>query len=69
MGVLGIGVAVLVMIGGLAAFLLNRSRQADHASLITLAMSESKEDDRHEEKPEEKPDDKKKTTKFPPPMT
>jgi hypothetical protein len=53
--------------------MLRRSRKADHASLITRAMSEHKDEDKdtgkHEEKPEEKREDKKEDKKFPPPMT
>jgi hypothetical protein len=71
--VLAIIVAILAVAGGLAAFMLNRSRNADHASLITRAMSEAKDEekheDKHEDKPEEKQGDTTVTRKFPPPMT
>jgi hypothetical protein len=74
-------VAFLAVVGGLTVFLLRRSGKADHASLITRAMSEHKDEHKdedkdtgkHEEKPEEKPEekheDKKEAKKFPPPMT
>jgi hypothetical protein len=64
-GVLLISVAILAVAGGLAVFLLRSLRKADHASLITRAMGESKDEDkdlgRHEDKNEDK--------KSPPPMT
>ena len=63
----------LVVVGGLAVFMLGRQRTADHASLITRAMNEDKDEDKdmgkHEDKHEEKHEDKKETKKFPPPMT
>ena len=80
-GVWAISVAFLAVVGGLTVFLLRRSGKADHASLITRAMSEHKDEHKdedkdtgkHEEKPEEKPEekheDKKEAKKFPPPMT
>jgi len=72
-GVLAISVAFLAVVGGLTVFMLRRSRNADHVSLITRAMSENKDEDkdtgRHEEKPEEKQGDTKMIKKFPPPMT
>jgi hypothetical protein len=68
-GALAISVAILAVAGGLAVFMLRRLGKADHASLITRAMSEHKDGDKHEEKPEEKREDKKETKKFPPPMT
>ena len=72
-GVLAIGVAFLVVVGGLTVFMLRHARKADHTSLITRAMSEHKDEDKdtgkHEEKPEEKHEDKKEAKKFPPPMT
>ena len=45
-GVLAISVAFLAVVGGLAVFMLRRSRNADHASLITRAMSENKDEDK-----------------------
>ena len=76
-GVLAIGVAFLAVVGGLTVFMLRRSRKADHASLITRAMNENKDEDKdtgkHEEKREDKPEEKKpekeEDKKFPPPMT
>ena len=72
-GALAISVAILAVAGGLAVFMLRRVGKADHASLITRAMSEHKDEhkdeDKHEEKPGEKREDKKETKKFPPPMT
>ena len=72
-GILAISVAFLAVVGGLTVFMLRRSGKADHASLITRAMSEQKDEDKdtgkYEEKPEEKPEEKKETKKFPPPMT
>jgi hypothetical protein len=68
-GVWAISVAFLAVAGGLTVFLLRRSGKTDHASLITRAMSESKDEDKHEEKPEEKQGDTKVIKKFPPPMT
>ena len=74
-GALAISVAILAVAGGLAVFMLRRSGKADHASLITRAMSEHEHKDedkdagKHEEKPEEKREDKKEIKKFPPPMT
>jgi hypothetical protein len=64
-GVLAISVAFLAVVGGLTVFMLRRSRNADHASLITRAMNENKDEDKDTEKRE----DKKETKKFPPPMT
>jgi len=64
-GVLAISVLTLAVLAGLAVFLLSRSHKADHASLITRALSENKD----EHKDEEKHEDKKETKKFPPPMT
>jgi hypothetical protein len=68
-GVLAISVVFLAVVGGLAVFLLRRSGKADHASLITRAMSEHKDEDKDTGKHEEKPEEKKETKKFPPPMT
>lgn len=72
-GVLAISAAFLAAAGGLAVFMLRRSRKADHASLITRAMNEDKDEDKdtgkHEEKHEEKREDKKEGKKFPTPMT
>jgi hypothetical protein len=72
-GVLAIGVAFLAVVGGLTVFMLRRSHKADHASLITRAMNEGKDEDKdtgkHEEKPEEKKPEKEEDKKFPPPMT
>jgi hypothetical protein len=76
-GVLAISVAFLAVVGGLTVFMLRRSRKADHASLITRAMNENKDEDKdtgkHEEKREDKPEEKKpekeEDKKFPPPMT
>jgi len=64
-GVLAISVAFLAVVGGLTVFVLRRQRTADHASLITRAMSEDKDTGKHEDKHEDKQEDK----KFPPPMT
>jgi hypothetical protein len=66
--VLAIGVALLAVVGGLTVFLLRRSGSADHASLITRAMSENKEEDKHEDRHEEPHEEKKDTRKLPPPM-
>jgi hypothetical protein len=70
---LAVGAAFLAAAGGLAVFMLRRSRKADHASLITRAMNEDKDEDKdtgkHEEKHEEKREDKKEGKKFPTPMT
>ena len=53
-GVLLISVAILAVAGGLAVFMLRSLRKADHASLITRAMGENKDEDknpgRHEDK-------------------
>jgi hypothetical protein len=72
-GVLAISVLTLAVLVGLAVFMLRRAGKADHASLITRAMSEHKDEDKdtgkHEEKHEEKREDKKEGKKFPPPMT
>ena len=76
-GTLAISVAILAVAGGLAVFMLRRLGKADHASLITRAMSENKDEHKdedkdtgkHEEKYEEKREDKKETQKFPPPTT
>jgi hypothetical protein len=72
--VFSISLIFLALVGGLTAFLLRRSRNADHASLITRAMDEEHRDEdkdtgKQEEKPEEKRENKKDTKKFPPPMT
>ena len=64
-GVLAISVAFLVVVGGLTVFMLRRSRNADHASLITRAMSENKDEHKDTGKHEDKKEDK----KSPPPMT
>jgi hypothetical protein len=64
-GVLLISVAFLVVAGGLVVFMLRSSRKADHASLITRAMVESKDEDKDTGKHEDKKEDK----KSPPPMT
>jgi len=48
-GILLISVALLAVLGGLAVFLLRSSRKADHASLITRAMSETKDEDKHDD--------------------
>jgi hypothetical protein len=66
---LAIGVAILAVAGGLVIFMLRRLGKTDHASLITRAMGEHKDEDKHEDKPEEKREPKKETQKFPPPMT
>jgi hypothetical protein len=58
-GVLLISVAFLVVAGGLVVFLLRSSRKADHASLITRAMGETKDEDK----------DKHEDAKSPPPTT
>ena len=50
-GVLAISVAFLAVAGGLAVFMLRRPRKADHASLITRAMDENKDEHKDEEKP------------------
>jgi uncharacterized membrane protein len=72
-GALAMSVAILAVAGGLVVFMLRRLGKADHASLITRAMSERKDEDKdagkHEEKHEEKREEKKETQKFPPPMT
>ncbi len=68
-GALAISVAILAVAGGLVVFMLRRLGKADHASLITRAMSEHKDEHKDEEKPEEKREKKKETQKFPPPMT
>ena len=76
-GTLAISVAILAVAGGLVFFMLRRLGKADHASLITLAMSESKDKHkdedkdagRREEKHEERREDKKETKKIPPPTT
>jgi len=68
-GALAIGVAILAVAGGLVIFMLRRLGKTDHASLITRAMGEHKDEDKHEDKPEEKREPKKETQKFPPPMT
>jgi hypothetical protein len=80
-GALAIGVAILVVAGGLAVFMWRRSGTAPHGSLITSAMNElkragkneDKDEDKREEKHEakliEKPVEKKQEKKFPPPMT
>jgi hypothetical protein len=71
--VLGISVAIVVVVGGLIAVLFRRRTASDHASLITRAMSEVKEEDKHEERHEGKPEGKQGDTtvtrKFLPPMT
>ena len=71
-GVLAL-MAFLAAVGGLTVFMLRRTGNTDHASLITRAMSENKDEDKdpgkHEEMPEEQSEDKKATRKFPPPMT
>ena len=64
-GVLAISVAFLAVVGGLTVFMLRRSRKADHASLITRAMVESKDEDKDTGKHEDKKEDK----KFPTPPT
>jgi len=68
-GVLAISAAFLAAAGGLAVFMLRRSRKADHASLITRAMNEDKDEDKDTGKHEEKREDKKEGKKFPTPMT
>jgi hypothetical protein len=68
-GVLAISVAFLAVVGGLTVFMLRRSRNADHASLITRAMNENKDEDKDTGKHEENHEDKKEAKKFPPPMT
>jgi hypothetical protein len=72
-GAWAISVAFLAVVGGLTVFMLRRSRNADHVSLITRAMSEYKDEDKdtgkHEDKPEEKHGDTEEIKKFPPPMT
>jgi hypothetical protein len=60
-GVLLISVAILAVAGGLSVFMLRSLRKADHASLITCAMSESKDEDKDTGRHEDK--------KSPPPMT
>jgi hypothetical protein len=64
-GVLAISVVFLAVVGGLTVFMLRRSRNADHASLITCAMSENKDEYKDTGKHEDKKEDK----KSPPPMT
>jgi hypothetical protein len=49
-GVLALSVAFLAVVGGLAVFMLRRSIRSDHASLITRAMNETKDEDKHEDK-------------------
>ncbi len=76
-GALMIGVAILVVAGVVAAFMLRRYRVAPHGSLITSAMAvskdnekdEDKDEDKPAEKPVEQPVEKKEEKKFPPPMT
>ena len=68
-GVLAISAAFLAAAGGLAVFMLRRSRKADHASLITHAMNEDKDEDKDTGKHEEKREDKKEGKKFPTPTT
>jgi hypothetical protein len=68
-GIWVMSIILLAVVGGLAVFLLRRSGKADHASLITRAMSEHKDEDKDTGKHEEKPEEKKETKKFPPPMT
>ena len=77
MEALAIGLAILVVAGGVAFFMWRRSGTAPHGSLITSAMNElkntakneDKDEDKREEKYEEKPIEKKEEKKFPPPMT
>jgi hypothetical protein len=68
-----IGVVILVVAGGVVVVLMRRKCKCDHASLITRAMSETKDEDphedRHEDKPEGKQGDTTVTKKSPPPMT
>jgi len=68
-GVLAISVAFLAVVGGLTVFMLRRARKADHASLITRAMNENKDEDKDTGKHEEQRGDKSEGKKFPPPMT
>ena len=74
---MGVLAAFLAVVGGLTVFMLRRPHKADHASLITRAMNEDKDEDKdtgmHGEKREDKPEggkpEKKEEKKFPPPMT
>ena len=49
-GALAISVAILAVAGGLVVFMLRRPGKADHASLITRAMSEHKDEHKDEGK-------------------
>jgi hypothetical protein len=64
-GVLLISVAILAVASGLVVFMLRSLRKADHASLITRAMVETKDEDKDTGRHEDKHED----AKSPPPAT